>query len=96
MFDANMRHLTKGEVFFCKIHYWENCPYNLKDGDIVRCQMLSDDSTDPLVAFLIDDNGRFIKHSDFFYDKLCTYEGNLDGTGFINNKSKEIAMSLIN
>lgn len=95
MFDANMRHLQKGKMFFAKVHYCTNTTLHyvgVRGGDIIKCEMLSDSTENPRVKFYFG-NGTFeTTHDAEFEGCLIVYEGNLDGTGFIDEESKKIAM----
>jgi hypothetical protein len=98
MFDANMRHLPKGHLFFAKVHYCSDCTLyevGMRSGDIIRCEMLSEGDDNPEVKFYFG-NGTFTTHSDIEYEESwLVYEGNLDGTGFIDKSSKKKVQSII-
>jgi len=98
MFDANMRHLPKGRLFFAKAHYCDNTTLHkvgVRAGDIIRCEMLSSSHENPSVKFYFG-NGTFeTTHDAEFEGCLIVFEGNQDGTGFIDDDSKRIAMAMI-
>ena len=96
MFDANMRHLPKGRKFFCKIHYIDDGDLYLKGvrgGDIIECEMRRFSPENPLVTFKISGCNLKIREEDTG-DSWIVYEGNVDGTGFICDKSRAIAMEM--
>ena len=97
MFDANMRHLPKGHKFFAKM--WgvsdKIKSMGVNVDDLVICHMLNDGNDNPCVDMMIN-KGLFTISSDKdFYDNWFVYEGNLDGTGFICEKSKSKAMKML-
>lgn len=102
MFDANMRYLPKGLKFFCKVHYCSNSELSARGvnkGDILECEMIDDCHDNPRVLFKIKNGELTIKYTgkadDDFFETLCVYEGKLDLSGFICDKSKAVARSII-
>jgi hypothetical protein len=96
MFDANIRHLPKGKIFFAKVHYCLGTKLydvGVRVGDIIKCEMLSNSTENPSVKFYLGNSTFETTHDAEFEGCLVVYEGNIDGTGFIDEKSKKIAMS---
>lgn len=96
MFDANMRHLKKGKLFFTKVHSCsEGCEAydnGVRSGMIIACKMLSDEHENPAVMFSFDGKDIELDHKNGLIDSWFVYEGNQDGTGFICDESRRIAM----
>jgi len=98
MLDANMRHLPKDWCFFvyfaaCK----EGCePYKLgvRQGDYIQCQMLDETSENPHISIYVEGSAYTIKESDKL-DYWCTYQGNIDGTGFISEHVRQLCSKKI-
>lgn len=99
MFDANMRYIPKGRVFFAKVHWIDKGIgfdlFDVKEGDILKCEMLNDDNENARVKFIFDKGSFEISNDCDDNDGFIVYEGNIDGTGFIDKKSKRIAMNMI-
>lgn len=96
MFDANLRHLKKGSKYFAKVHSCHKGSLfdaGVKYGDILQCEMLSDSHQNPLVKIKVSKGYIKVRHNEDFYDWGVVYEGQLDGTDFINEESKRIAMA---
>lgn len=97
MFDANMRYLPKGKKFFAKITYLDMeeqaqlYKKGYKSGDILVCEMLTDCHKEPYVRVTEKEGSFILKDSDSEWDWII-YEGNQDGTGFLNGWEKMIAM----
>lgn len=99
MFDANLRGLPKGREFFAKVHWCEEgCSLyqvGMRKGDLFRCKMLSDCEEDPEVVFYFG-NGVFeTSDSKSGKNSFLIYEGNIDGTGFIDEESRVKAMKML-
>jgi len=95
MFDANMRQLPKGKMFFAKVHYCTNTTLfdvGVRGGDIIKCEMLSNSNENPNVKFYFGNATFETTHDAEFEGCLVVYEGNIDGTGFIDEKSRKIAI----
>lgn len=98
MFDEKMRGLPKGTEFFCKVHYCGGsylAKAGAKTDDVLRCKILSDDHKNPVVKFFIDDKEIMGTSDGDFYEKLVTYEGRIDLTGFICDESKAKASKVL-
>jgi len=96
MFDANMRHISKGKRFFAEVHstdqYGDLYSIGLRRGDVVFCHMLNKTNKNPMVDILI--NGRKVTVSCRGSGVLnwFVYAGNANGkTGFICDKVKSKA-----
>lgn len=97
MFDANMRHLPKGTKFFAKCHYYQDNELGLKKGDVYLCEMLTQCNENPFIIVRLDSGiWHSLTNETDFYDKLFTYEGNIDLTDFISDESKQKAENLLN
>jgi hypothetical protein len=99
MFDANMRQLPFKTDFFAKVHYCNiGCElYNLgvRDGQIVKCKMLSPDNENPRVLFKLKSGDHEVYSDTEYTESWVVYEGKVDGSDFINNESKTIAMNML-
>lgn len=97
MFDANMSYLPKGHRFFAKVYTCSDKlkSMGIKNGDLIICHMLNEGSEDPCVDMLINNKLFSISGHKDFYDNWFVYEGRLDLTGFICDKSKAIAAKMI-
>lgn len=99
MFDANMRHLPKGRIFYCNLHSCtEDSPLAAighHRGSIVFCEMLSEQHKNPLVRFWSPDRSEKVevRARCSEYKTYAVYEGQVDGRDFINEKSKADALS---
>ena len=76
MFDANLRHLPKGKIFFAKIHYCKGSVFERegwKADDIVLAEKLDNETDNTRVRFYKED-GSFISYTDNtdFYEKLSS------------------------
>ena len=99
MFDANMRHLPKGYKFFAKVHScMKDCELfdrGVRRGDIILSEMLDHETDKPNVLFHLK-TGDFTCKPDFRKMKYwIVYEGCVDGSGFIDEESKRIAMKML-
>jgi hypothetical protein len=97
MFDANLRYLPLGREFFAKVHYCEKDSYlhtlGVRTNDIVRGEMLSEEDKNPIVTLkLLSGDVNIDNDIDAWW---IVYEGNIDGTGFINESSRKIAMAML-
>jgi hypothetical protein len=97
MFDANLRYLKVGTEFFAKVHYCEKDSYlstlGVKANDIVRGEMLSEEHKNPIVTLkLLSGDVNVDNDVDEWF---IVYEGNIDGTGFIDESSRKIAMAML-
>lgn len=106
IFDANLTHLPQGKKFFAKCHYCDIISslyaVGFRGGELYYAVMFSPDETDTWeerqerkVGFKINDNVYVFTSEDCFEDALFVYEGNADGTGFIDEKSKKTAMKIM-
>ena len=93
MFDSNMRHLPKGMIFFAEIHSIVSGSklYDLgyTVGDVILCKMISKGHDNP--AILVD--GVQITSNESWFITVV-YSGNSDGSGFIDDMSKEKALRI--
>jgi len=62
---------------------------------LVLCKMLSDDHENPTVRFYGDKRNVDISDNESGIGSWFVYAGNKDGTGFVNEQSKTIAMSML-
>ena len=99
-FDANMRNLPKGKLFFAEVY---SCikgsdlyEYDIRKGDLLYCEMMSHCSEDPVVCIKTDYSGNIMtwdsKDTDLVW---LVYTGNVDGTGFICDSTRDNAMQLM-
>lgn len=106
LFDANLTHLPQSKKFFAKCHYCEEgiplYDVGFRGGELYYAIMLSPDETNTWearqkrkVGFRINNNVYVFTSEDVFEDALFVYEGNVDGTGFIDEKSKKVAMEIM-
>ena len=98
MFDANMRYLPYGHDFFAKVSgITKDHPlHKLKiRGRIILCKMLSGCHENPTVRFYNGEDFIDITDGQSGRGSWIVYEGNKDGTGFINEESKRQAEQLI-
>lgn len=109
MFDANMRHLPKGRLFFAEVHgLKENSSlldYGVKVGDILLCTMLSIGHNNPRIKVHFSSGASTIIRSwdthceDELFDTYLIYSGYLkeDKTlgGFIQDCWKTKAKDLV-
>ena len=99
MFDSKIRTLPKGHEFFAKVHYCNmgSALYKvgIRDRHLLVCTMLSEESDNPLVRIHFA-NGTYETSSDVEYsESLLTYEGDLDGSGFICEGARDRAMGML-
>lgn len=94
MFDANMSYLPKGKRFFAEVYTVSDKLQSkgINKGDLILCHMLNSDHENPCVDMLIDGKLLTISSHQDFTENWFVYTGNKDGTGFINDKLKKIAM----
>ena len=95
-----MRHLPKGAMFFAKVHcctkHSRLFTCDISAGDIIFCEMLDEDNDDPSIEIkLEDDRSYVINDQSDGYESFLVFEGNIDGTSFIDEESKRIAMAMI-
>ena len=89
MFDANLRGLPKGTVFFASVN--STCGnMDVSVDDILICKILDCRTENPEIL-VRRRNGECYKlpHCDMFEDFYLVYEGRLDGKGFLNDKRRE-------
>lgn len=101
MFDANMRHLSKGKKFFCKVHYCdEHCKsfsLGIRKGDLFLCTMMDEAPENPSVIFHKKSGDVVISDRDDGSKSWIVYEGLGDGmTDFISEESQTKAMQILN
>lgn len=89
MFDANMRHLPKGTKFFAKTYSTGNLMFAVPN-KMYMCEMLEDDSENPVVDF-----GFAILRSQDCDESFLVFEGRQDLTGFISKESLLQAKKLL-
>ena len=98
MFDANMRHLPKGRRFFAEV--FSVSPTlkgkGLNLNDLVLCHMLNSNDANPCVDMMIKGKVITVSSDNDFYGNWFVYAGNIDGTGFIDEELKRIAMNIVN
>ena len=100
MFDANMTHLPNGKEFFGKIHYLSAnkddalTKLGYKTGDLVQCVMLGEDNKNPKVKIVMA-VGESTMTPNTTEDCWIVYEGDWDGSGFIDDDSKEKAAKIL-
>lgn len=90
MFDANASYIEKGVMFFAKIcciaddHIlaYRGC----KQGDVILCEMLTDDSDSPSVK-VFTPSGETVTTEDDDFHTWIVYSGSVDGTGFLQQES---------
>lgn len=99
MFDANMRCLPVGHQFFAKVHHCNlGCGLykkGIRDNQLLLCRKITDCEESPDVIAIINDEEITINYKDDFFDCLLVYEGNADGSGFINDHSRLRAAQII-
>ena len=95
MFDANMRFLPKGRDCFADVY---SCPPSselfkngVRCGDVVLFHMEENGNENPLVTIRVPSNKnkiklRAINSEAGVEDSWLVYAGNLDLTGFMNNR----------
>lgn len=98
MFDANLRYLPEGTVFFAKVHHIKDknslYDHGVRADNILLMRKLTDDNENVAVTVYLEDK-EFEVHCSFddefsyYSSAFITYEGNLDLTGFINDISLE-------
>lgn len=97
MFDANARHIPKGEKFFVEGYVSDNsvlAKLGFKSGDYALCKMLDDTSDSPRISIKIKGKVHVVK-AVWDDRSFLTYEGLPDGDGFICDKSKATCEKLI-
>jgi hypothetical protein len=95
MFDANLRHLPKGHKFFASIEYINVDGIDVGDNVLVLCEMLSEESINPKIEFKANGSTYRLKHKDHFEEVLMVYQGNVDGTGFIDKYVKAHVLTIL-
>ena len=99
MFDANMRYLPKDFDFFCKFHSAreDTRAYSLgiRRGAIVLCTMLDEGHETPDVKMYLPTGDIILNARDDSITAWAVYEGSADGSGFINDESRDIAMAIL-
>lgn len=99
MFDANMRHLPKGMMFFAKIESIKlDCElFNLgaRRNDIIKCEMLDECHDDPRVRFFISSKEHVFEHRNHWRQFWAVYAGQIDGGDFINDEDRAKAMAVM-
>ena len=95
MFDANMRYLPKGKVFFVEVYAVSVAlkDMGLKSGDVILCTMLADDHENPSIEAAVNGALITISNDTDFMDNWFVYAGNKDGSGFIDAKVRDRAMA---
>ena len=97
MFDANMRYLPKGHKFFVEGHISKDNPLRkicTKETKLLKCEMLSKGSENPVVIFKNVIEGREVTltlSENCTGDDWLRYAGTINGGGFICNKTKAVA-----
>lgn len=88
MFDANMRHLPKGEEFFAEVWACHESLQSrgLKSNDVILCEMLEDDVANPLIKFLFNNEWTYLRADDCFEDNWFVYAGLRDLTQFLDHR----------
>lgn len=101
MFDVNVRHLPKGRLFFAEAHYIKPGSYlsdrGFKSGDVIFCEMMTEGSEDVDVQVHNFGSGvMYLTKSNCKQDDgWLVFAGSADGTGFIDDKVKEKALTCI-
>lgn len=101
MFDANMRHLSKGHKFFCKVYSLEEDSDLYRAGgrlgELYQCTMLSKQHDNPMVEFIINEKPHNIRSQQAgYFGSWVIYEGGQDLADFINSDNLEIATKIMN
>lgn len=102
MFDANMRCLSKGTVFFAEV--WNTSKRLKAKGiqleDVLLCKMLDDCEKEPSVEITLNGEVFVVTYDEDFFDKWLVYSGWVDENGelhnFIKDKIKQKAMETLN
>jgi hypothetical protein len=99
MFDANLRHLPKGTVFFALAHLCIKGSYlhkkRVRTGYVILCEMLTDDNENPSIEITIGKKKYQLHSKDDDIEGWLVYEGLLDGEGFMEDEIKEKAMKVL-
>lgn len=109
MFDANMKHLPKGRLFFAEVHAVREksslYQAGVRSGDIVLCTMLSIGNYNPRIKVHLLGGGSVItRHwdshdEDKLLDTMLVYSGYVKDdksiAGFIQDEWKEKAKDLV-
>ena len=99
-FDANMRNLPKGKLFFAEVY---SCTkgsdlyeYDIRKGDLLYCEMRSHCSEDPVICIKTTYSGNIMTWDSIDTDLVwLVYAGNVDGTGFICDVTRDKARQLM-
>ncbi|QAY02184.1 hypothetical protein VspSw1_116 [Vibrio phage VspSw_1] len=96
MFDANLRALPNGHRFFAKVvsgFKGYDVTGELHQDNIVECVML--DNSEDNCEILLVKPGLSLRETSMEMEYLLVYEGDYDGTGFIDEDSVIIANQII-
>lgn len=109
MFDANMRCVPVGKMFFAEVYVagdeGEVKEYGIQNGDLILCEKLTHydwnmtiEEESQVKALVYLENGVKFEVSNQYAGKKgsdwLVYAGSYDGTGFINEEVRESAMKL--
>jgi hypothetical protein len=99
MFDANMRYISKGKRFFCKLHSLTKdsplAPFGARRGSVILCEMLDQTAKCPRVKFIFPDGEVIMKPVYRNIHTWAVYEGSEKLTDFISDDSKQMAEQYI-
>ena len=104
MFDANMSHIRKGEMFFAKVHSIEKCSElyvaGVRAGQLLKCKMASEGHDNPAVHFYLPSGELTVRSRAL--GTWIVYEGNYNigeqtfkESDFIDKQSFDVAKSLL-
>ena len=102
MFDANFRGVEVNTFFYSKIEMCEKDTVlykaGFRKGDLVKTKIIGGTEDNPLARLYINDTHVDILEDDGsknFYNTSIYYEGNINATGFINEKSRIKAINAL-
>jgi len=64
-------------------------------GELIICHMLNSDHENPCVDMLVNDKLLTVSSHQDFFENWFVYTGDVDGSGFIDDRLKRIAMAML-